>query len=194
MTHSTESATRPGRPRNPAADESILAAARAMLAGGGLSGLTIEGVAARAGVAKTTVYRRYPTKIDLAIAAIADLVRHPPISDEITEDMRSITNTFGEVLGDNSTQAAFLAVAGAAATNPELHDLFERNVIQAAREQVADRVQHAQALGYAVSDVDLDFLHDVLIGTVIHRQIIRQQPLDDAFVQRLAKLMEFLFS
>ena len=65
---------KPGRPRDPHADEAILAAARDLLAEGGLANLTVEGTAQRAGVAKTTVYRRYPTKLDLAVAAVADLV------------------------------------------------------------------------------------------------------------------------
>ena len=60
-----EQSARPGRPRDPHADQAILAAARDLLADGGLSeNLTVEGTAQRAGVAKTTVYRRYPTKLD----------------------------------------------------------------------------------------------------------------------------------
>lgn len=55
-----DKAARPGRPRDPRADAAILQAARDLMAEGGLSNLTVEGTAQRAGVAKTTVYRRYP--------------------------------------------------------------------------------------------------------------------------------------
>ena len=63
-----------GRPRSVAADEAILEATRAVLAEDGWAALTVEGVAARAGVAKTTVYRRFSSRADLAVAAVAQLV------------------------------------------------------------------------------------------------------------------------
>ena len=62
-------ARRPGRPRSVEADEAILAAAFAVFAECGFDGMTVEGVAARAGVGKGTIYRRYPGKLDLIIAA-----------------------------------------------------------------------------------------------------------------------------
>ena len=62
-------ARRPGRPRSTEADEAILEAAVDLFAEGGFDGLTMEGVAARADVGKTTIYRRYPCKVDLVIAA-----------------------------------------------------------------------------------------------------------------------------
>lgn len=65
---------RPGRPRDPQADAAILRAARDLISKGGLANLTVEGTAQLAGVAKTTVYRRYPTKLALAVAAVAALI------------------------------------------------------------------------------------------------------------------------
>ena len=60
-------AVRPGRPRNPAVDVAILAAARELLAELGCGGFTMEGVAARAGVGKQTLYRRWPSRAELMI-------------------------------------------------------------------------------------------------------------------------------
>ena len=62
-------ARRPGRPRSTEADEAILEAAVDLFAECGFDGLTVEGVAARANVGKATIYRRYPCKVDLVIAA-----------------------------------------------------------------------------------------------------------------------------
>ena len=64
-----------GRPRSAAADAAILDAALAMFADAGYGGLTVEGVAARAGVGKATIYRRYPTKAALVIAAARSLAQ-----------------------------------------------------------------------------------------------------------------------
>ena len=62
-----------GRPRSPEAEQAILNATLRMLGAKGVAGTTIEGVAADAGVGKTTIYRRWPTKTDLILAAISDL-------------------------------------------------------------------------------------------------------------------------
>src|SRR4051812_49737104 len=66
---------RRGRPPLPATEAKILAATREILAEGGVASLTMEGVAVRAGVAKTTVYRRYRSRDDLALAVLIDMVR-----------------------------------------------------------------------------------------------------------------------
>ena len=69
MTATDAEARRPGRPRSAEADLAILEAAVDLFAEGGFDGLTVEGVAARANVGKATIYRRYPCKVDLVIAA-----------------------------------------------------------------------------------------------------------------------------
>ena len=71
------SARRPGRPRSAEADEAILEAAIELFAEVGLDGLTVEGVAARAGVGKATIYRRYPSKVDLVVAAARCFTQGP---------------------------------------------------------------------------------------------------------------------
>ena len=60
----------PGRPRDPEVDRSILKATIELLADDGFGGLSIEAVAARAGVGKTTVYRRWPSKTPLVVDAL----------------------------------------------------------------------------------------------------------------------------
>lgn len=67
-----------GRPRREGADESILLGARALLAEVGYASLTVDAVAERVGVAKTTVYRRWPTKRELIAAALTATVSSPP--------------------------------------------------------------------------------------------------------------------
>src|SRR5262245_25853189 len=71
QTRTSAEATPRGRPRDAAADHRILAATFRQLVAVGYAGLSVEAVASDAGVAKTTIYRRYPTKRDLAIAALS---------------------------------------------------------------------------------------------------------------------------
>ena len=83
-----------GRPRREGADDEILAVALAMLREEGYRAITVDGVAERAGVAKTTVYRRWPSKGALLAAAIAPLV-----TDENVEEMlQLVTPVDGEAL------------------------------------------------------------------------------------------------
>src|SRR3982751_1214891 len=76
---------RRGRPPLPATEAKILAATREILAEGGVASLTMEGVAGRAGVAKTTVYRRYRSRDDLALALLIDMVRSITGAPEVAD-------------------------------------------------------------------------------------------------------------
>lgn len=189
----SDQTARPGRPRSTEADEAILASARELLAEGGLDNLTVEGTATRAGVAKTTVYRRYPTKLDLAVAAIADLIHHTPPGDSVADDTAAGLRAFDHYMGVPGSQAAYLAVAAAAATDPETHERFADTVLGPVRERFVQSVTSAQERGEAVPNPPIDFVYDVVMGTLLHRQIIRQQPPSVEFEAQLAKLISFLY-
>ncbi len=157
-----ENAARPGRPRDPQADAAILRAARDLMSEGGLANLTVEGTAQRAGVAKTTVYRRYPTKLALAVAAVAALIS--------PEEPRS-TTLEGAM---NTGLAAFSADFTAQVLEP-IEDKFRRSL---------------ELTG--ASPPSSSFAFDVLLGTMIQRLVIRQLPLDDDFESRFLALTRYV--
>ena len=83
----------PGRPRSVACDEAILRAALDEYAARGYDGLSVDAVAARAGVSKATIYRRYQGKTDLVLAAAAAVVEdswQPPTSDDLRTVLRAV--------------------------------------------------------------------------------------------------------
>lgn len=184
---------KPGRPRDPQADAAILAAARDLMAEGGLANLTVEGTAQRAGVAKTTVYRRYPSKLILAVAAVAALLGPPPQGDSIDEAVRESVDEFYGRLGSPEGQAALLSVAAAATSDPHLHQMLKEQVLDPTRAIVARLIEEGAERGEARSDACPDFVYDVLMGALMHRAIIRQLPLDEDFFNRFAALSRYVY-
>lgn len=158
-----------------------------------MASLTVEGTAQRAGVAKTTVYRRYPTKLDLSVAAVAALIVGPPESPSVEGRIREGLELFEQSFGSPGSQAAYLSVAAAAATNADMHERFTRDVLNRIGEQITANIQAALASGEATAEVSPDFCYDVLIGALIHRYVIRQLPADDEFTRHFTSLIRFLY-
>ena len=95
-------ARRGGRPRSTECELAILQATRELLVEGGVRGLTIEKAAARAGVAKTTIYRRWRDKDELALAVVLDMVEQVVMLPELGDTRRELlafVNAAVEVLG-----------------------------------------------------------------------------------------------
>lgn len=181
-----------GRPRSSAADAAILDATRAMLAEEGWAALTIEGVAARAGVAKTTVYRRFSSRTDLAVAAVAQLVEAAmvPIDPDCTpeEQIRRSIHATADVYRIPAARAAYLAVLAEAGRDPELRAAVDTQVLGPARAMVVERLAMGVERGEidpAMAETQADLLFDVLAGTLLHRMLVRGQDIDDEFVESL---------
>ncbi len=179
-----------GRPRSAAADEAILEATRAALAEDGWTALTVEGVAARAGVAKTTVYRRFSSRADLAVAAVAQLVAavQTDPGSSVAEDVRNAIGACVEVYARPAARAAYLAVVAEAGRDAALRAAVEGRVIAPARQMVVAGLDRAVARGELdpdVADSRADLVYDLLAGALLHRLLVREAEIDDAFVESL---------
>ena len=179
----------PGRPRSPQADAAILQAARAVLAEDGWPGFTVERVAARAGVATATLYRRWSSRADLAVGAVAEMLASAlqvPPHDSAEEDVQAAVSAVAAVMGNPTGRAAYLAVLAAAARDQPLRERVDRELLDPVRATVAAGIARAQARGEAPADADVDLVYDLLTGPILHRQLVRQAAVDDAFVRTLA--------
>jgi AcrR family transcriptional regulator len=181
-----------GRPRSSAADAAILDATRELLASEGWAGLTVEGVAARAGVAKTTVYRRFASRTELAVAGVAQLVDAAmvPVDPECApeEQIRRSIRAVAEVYRIPAARAAYLAVLAEAGRDPELRAAVDAQVLGPARAMVVERLATGVERGEidpAMAGMQADLLFDVLAGTLVHRMLVRGQDIDDEFVESL---------
>src|SRR6478672_12395426 len=103
---------RPGRPREEATEQAITTAAREVLADKGVARMSMEHVAAKAGVAKSTLYRRWPSKVELAVHAVAATFDEIDMEDHgsLQADMRAGIEEAARLLRDPSTGGAYAAL------------------------------------------------------------------------------------
>jgi AcrR family transcriptional regulator len=167
-----------GRPRDEHTDEAILATTLHLLKEVGYRYLSVEAVAAEAGVAKTTIYRRYRNKADLATAALAAMIpveELVPPSDDPQRDLVAFLDQFesahedvgvdviGSLLGDRD--------------DSEFIELHRQRIIHPRQRRSRQLLRRAQELGLIRPDADLDLVMEMLIGSFIARHLAgRKRP------------------
>jgi AcrR family transcriptional regulator len=173
----------PGRPRSSAADEAILEATVDLFAEVGLEALTMEGVAARAGVGKNTVYRRHPNKLDLVVSAVrcyTDVGAPPPDTGTTRGDVRALVDDLVAIV-TATPMGRMLPILVAARTRvPEL-DAAYSDVVAEKRARSAAVVCRGIERGDFRADVDLDVVVDAFVSPVFYRFLVTNAPLDEAF-------------
>jgi AcrR family transcriptional regulator len=192
MTDTTErpAATRPlGRPRSERADKAIIDATLALLVEeGGVAGITIEAVAARAGVGKTTIYRRWPNKEALIIDALASLKEpHPQLAgSSVRDDLISLARTAGVEKGDQRRVGIYWSVFGHGDKHPELHRRYMRDVVEPRHEVMRDVLRRGIETGELRPDIDIDLVMWIIIGAIVHRaKAYGAGPVPDDFAERV---------
>jgi AcrR family transcriptional regulator len=181
---------RRGRPRDPAVGEAILAATRELLVELGYSGLTIEGVAARAGVAKPTIYRRWPVKGALVSEACFGKTKAMPMPDTgvVAGDLRIIVGWGVDEFMAPEARAALPGLVSELQSDSAVRRLFQQRVLEPEYARVRRVLERARDRGELRTDVDLELLMDALVGTVFARAVLLDHPLDDRLVDELVEL------
>jgi AcrR family transcriptional regulator len=187
--------SRRGRPRRAEVDESVLEAAVELLLTRGYGGLSPDEVAERAGVAKTTLYRRWPTKDHLALAVVNRLQDGDEITDtgnirrdlaDYLEKIAAALNRMrmaGREAGDPSAGTVAELVA-AAARHADVGEL--ERVMYARRNTLArSLLERARDRGELRPDLDIEVLFDQLAGALYYRVLITGSPVDRAYAERL---------
>jgi AcrR family transcriptional regulator len=165
-------AKRSGRPRSDRVHRAILDAARALLIEEGFAHLRLEHVAVRAGVGKTTIYRRWPSKEALALELLLELAA-PHIAVRETGDTRAellaaVTNAV-RALTETAFGPVIRALLSEVAIDPALGDPFRASVVQARREAVASVIARGVRRGDLRADVDVEVATELLVGPVYFR-------------------------
>jgi AcrR family transcriptional regulator len=173
---------RGGRPQDPEADRRIVAAAQKLLANEGFNRMSIEAVAAESCVAKTTIYRRFRDKADLATAAIADLL---PLVPGPTGD------AYADVLAqlDFNRRVIDMALPGTLLAeerrNPERIEGFRERVLRPRVAILRGILETGIERGELRPDLDLDAASDLILGSFLFSYLADGRP-DPDWPRRVA--------
>jgi AcrR family transcriptional regulator len=181
--------TERGRRRSESSHRAILEATQELLVERGYPAVSIEGIAARAGVGKQTIYRWWPSRAALVLEAYLageDSVSQPKPARSTRDDVRALLGWLVAVLAQPTGGAV---VAGLVAELPHDRDLaegFHRDVVPARREAMLAALERGRERGEIRADADLELAVDELHGAVFYRLLLSGEPLNAAFVARLA--------
>jgi AcrR family transcriptional regulator len=183
-------ANRKQNPRAERSKQAILDATRELLADeGDVGSLTVEAVAARSGVAKTTIYRRWRDKWELALDAVMiDML--PGFADPVdVGDTRKELVTFVQAAIKNLSAPpsgpVMQGLISQIATDSELGRVYRERVVEPRRAQLRPVIERGIARGDLRPDTDVRLVHELLLGPVFYRLLLSGGPLDRKLSTRL---------
>ncbi len=178
----------PGRKRDEATRDAILQAAFDLIDEQGYRGFTIEGVAARSGAGKTTIYRWWPTKEDLAFDALVSQfgdvhggAKPESVIEGIRIYMRRLAASF-----DGKPGRVLASIVGGGQCQMGAAERFRERFLAPRREKGRMALQHGIATGELRPDIDIDAALDALISPFFFRLLWRTGPCDAEWADRLS--------
>jgi AcrR family transcriptional regulator len=185
-----QAAPKRGRPRSEQADRAILQAASELLTERGLAGMSIEEVASRAGVGKTTIYRRWTSRGSLALDAfLAEFQAQQPLPDtgSLHDDLLAALRAWIRSVAATSAGPVLAGLIAEAQRDPVLAVTWRERVIERLRQQHRIMLDRAVARGEIPAETDYEVVLDLMFGAGYHRLLHGHQPLTDRFAQEVIR-------
>ncbi|TDT38423.1 TetR family transcriptional regulator [Streptomyces sp. BK208] len=195
---SSSPAGRAGRPRSAAADTAILAATRAALVDLGWSKLTLGDVATRAGVAKTTLYRRWAGKNELVVDAVAELFDELELPDRgsLAADIEGVVLQFAAILARPEARSGLMAVVAESTRDEALRERIRTSIVERQKRMVLEGRARAQARGELPPEPDpteaartADLIFDMVAGAVVHRTLVSAEVANGDWVRSFTQVL-----
>jgi AcrR family transcriptional regulator len=183
---------RGGRPRSQEADQAILTATVELLADRGLSAMSIEEVATRAGVGKTTIYRRWPSKGLLALDAFVTSFREaqpPNDTGTLRGDLLAALRAWVRAVTQTPMGPMLTSLIAEAQHDPELRGAWRDRVLEPLRVQHRVMLDRAVERGEIPATVDPDVVLDLFFGAAEHRLLLGHLPMTDAFIDAVVDVI-----
>lgn len=156
---------------------------------GDVGSLTVEAVAARSGVAKTTIYRRWRDKWQLALDAVMiDMLPQfdvPVDVGDTRKELLTFVNSVVKIWAATPYGPAMQGLASQIATDPDLARVYREQVVQPRHDQLAPVIKRGITRGDLRPDTDVRLLHELLVGPILYRLLLSGAPLNRNLGPRL---------
>lgn len=169
-------------------DHKILQTTRELIDEVGYPALTVDHVAARAGVGKAAIYRRYASKAEMVFVATMHEQELPPLAStgSLHGDLLALVRTFHVRMAAPAARQLAPALISELASNPELDTRFQDTFLAAEQASFAEIIEQAVARGELAGAVDPVMAHLLLLGSLASALYILNLPVDDAMITDLA--------
>ncbi len=181
------SARRPGRPRSEQAEQAIIEATLDVFAEQGFEGVCVELVAARAGVGKATIYRRWPNKEELLLAAFGSL-KSPfpePKGVSVRDDLLAMVQVMCADKADPRKARRYALLLGEGEKYPRLMARYKETVVQPRRDAMRAVIRRGTETGELRPDTDVEIAMLTLTGAIMAQDQSASGTLDEDFAIRL---------
>ncbi|GAB2816681.1 TetR/AcrR family transcriptional regulator [Streptomyces daliensis] len=177
--------------RSESSRKAILDASMRLVGEVGYNKLTIEAIAARAGVGKQTIYRWWPSKAAVLLDAFTGVVDEEsyqqgiPDTGDLAADLKAVLRATVDEFNTPSFEAPYRALAAAGAADPSLSEQFVRRLMEPGRDVYVRRFEAAREAGQMAEDIDAAFATELLLGPFQARWLMRTEPLTYEFADTL---------
>jgi AcrR family transcriptional regulator len=181
----------PGRPRSEEAHRAIFRSTLKLLQNTGFLDLTIEAIAADAGVGKATVYRWWPNKGALVVDAFASSTEHKlhfPDTGSVYQDMSLQMKQVIAIFRSRRGRMV-AALVGGGQSDPELLEAFRERFLWPRRREAYKTLRRGIERGELPRNLDLDLVLDILYGAIYMRFLIRHAELSESYVEKVCRLV-----
>lgn len=179
----------PGRPRSEKARRAVLDAARAIFLRQGHTAATVEAIAARSGVAKTTIYRWWSNRAALLVDVLVEMAEELVPLPGRGEPMRSMRAELRRAVGAINGPVGRLlsSLLGDAQEDPEVRKALVEGLFHPRTQATGGNIRRAQGAGALRADVPPHVATDLLFGPLFYRMFVGHEPVTDQFVKQVLK-------
>ncbi len=180
-----EAARGPGRPRSDAAHDAILAAAVTLIREVGYDAVAMDGIAARAGVGKATLYRRWQSKELLVCDALERLMREIPTPDtgSVRGDLLELMNDQLGLYSDPGTRGLLSGLVAAMERSERIAEVVRGGFYRARHDAMAEVLRRGVRRGELRKRIDLELALDLLNGPFFYRYLLTGGPIDPKYAR-----------
>ncbi len=183
-----------GRPRSAESDQAIRQATLELLAEVGFEAISMDAIASRAGVGKTTIYRRYRSKEELVADAIEsqriDVVI--PDSGNLWEDLDALIQSAAQITFTPLGRQTVALIISSAASNPQFAQLYTAKYLQPRRQAFSTVLERAKARNEIPADLDPELVFDLLSGIMLHALLF--PPATESWEAYIRRALHFCLS